>query len=659
MPTPPDTDQSSNASPTCTVANNARQASPAPSSSTLTSVDIAGSAAGDIAGNAMSNATANSASATRPAKRRKLTSAEKEQQKREKEAKDAEKAVQRAKREEEKRVKDEEKRKKAEERDAKKREKEVEDERKNQEKLKKAEDRDAKKREKDAEEERKNQERLKKERSQMRLGVWFQKPATPAKEDGEDDVHMSSARRKSLSLEPFDAVVDQIRQSQSPCKGSARPVTQANTPAKPAVSDYAKYFLPFQLKSNCYMAPGRTSEDAHAAQEAFDHDTTDPSLQEKYDLGLVSSYASLERQFAAETDFIRGQPLPSTRNLVEQIQGTLHEPIDLTEDKTPPNPIAALQRVSLRYLEFGIDVRPPYFGTYSKIRSPRTAAKLRRNPFVRARKDTDYDYDSEAEWEEPEEGDDECNDDEDEAESQGDADEMDEFLDDEDDAVKSKRKMLTGDLVPTSTGLCWETRSGGLAESASTEASSRLLRDMRIGVLLPDFSEATIDPFSTKYWDTPTVEIKAAPAKVPESTATSNTSLMPPPRGPLQPLANTNSTLDHHLIGAAEGMKGPISSASATQSSRGRPKATPKSLSKEDLDEFKDAVVGSQLSKADLLKGLKARRVVLNHDCGCQSLTIGRFPKLTNDLIKSSLGEHFAQIGATKADKKWVFVSVA
>lgn len=40
-------------------------------------------------------------------------------------------------------------------------------------------------------------------------------------------------------------------------------------------------------------------------------------------------------------------------------------------------------------------------------------------------------------------------------------------------------------------------------------------------------------------------------------------------------------------------------------------------------------------------------------------LTWIRFPKLTNDLIKSSLGEHFAQIGATKADKKWVFVSVA
>jgi chromatin assembly factor 1 subunit A len=34
-----------------------------------------------------------------------------------------------------------------------------------------------------------------------------------------------------------------------------------------------------------------------------------------------------------------------------------------------------------------------------------------------------------------------------------------------------------------------------------------------------------------------------------------------------------------------------------------------------------------------------------------------RFPKITNDTIKSTLGDHFAQIGASKADKKWVFVA--
>ena len=34
-----------------------------------------------------------------------------------------------------------------------------------------------------------------------------------------------------------------------------------------------------------------------------------------------------------------------------------------------------------------------------------------------------------------------------------------------------------------------------------------------------------------------------------------------------------------------------------------------------------------------------------------------RFPKLTNDTIKGTLGEHFAYVGANKADKKWVYVA--
>lgn len=37
--------------------------------------------------------------------------------------------------------------------------------------------------------------------------------------------------------------------------------------------------------------------------------------------------------------------------------------------------------------------------------------------------------------------------------------------------------------------------------------------------------------------------------------------------------------------------------------------------------------------------------------------TANRFPKMTNDTIKTTLGDHFAQMGATKADKKWIFVS--
>lgn len=611
MPTPPDTDQSSNASPTCNNPSSARQASPAPSSSALSSVDIASNnpveqtagATGVTAGTA-----ATSQSGPPPRKRRKLTPAEKEQQQKEKEAKaaekamkdaekavkDAEKAEQKAKKDEEKRIKDEEKRKKAEEREAKKREKELE-------------------------EERKQQAKDKKNRSQMRLGAFFQGPATPVKNPvtSEGGVNSATARRRSLSLEPFEAAAHQIRRSVSPSKTSvpSRPESKATTPAKAAVSDYDRYFLPFQLQSHCFMPPLSMLDDPAAAQGAFDYCVNDPSLREKYDLGLVDSYASLEQQFSRERQSSRGLQMPRMRALVDQIQGTLQQPIDLTTDNEPQNPMDALQSVPLRYLEFHEDVRPAYFGTYTKIRSPRATRKLSKNPFSRTRIDTDYDYDSEAEWEEPEEGEELLDEEEDEAESVGDAHEMDEFLDDEDDAMKSKRKLVTGDLLPTSTGLCWEDESGTIRPSTEGGNPAQAMVGMRIGVLLPGFTGNTIDPFSTAYWD---VEANPAPSSMPAAAQQATHSLipsdelMPPPsRAPLQPRPNNNSTLDHILVGASEGMKGPINSAVATHGSKPGRKPAPKSLSKEDLDEFKEAVVGSQLSKADLLKGLKARLVYL------------------------------------------------
>ena len=584
MPTPPDTDQSSSASPTCNNGGAVRQASPAPSSSTLTSVEFVSSnplQSSTTAAGAASNAPAASSSGPPAKKRKKLTPAEKEQQRVEKEAKDAEKAEQKAKRDEEKRIKDEEKRKKAEEREAKKREK-------------------------DLEEERKAHEKLKKERAQMRLGVWFQKPATRIKSPADGEVPNNRARSKSLSLEPFDAVADQIRASASPCKASPQPVAQTRTPVKPAVSDYSKYFLPFELKTHCSMPPLRTLEDAEAAQEAFDHNVNDPSLREKYDLGLVDSYASLERLFAEDRQCSRGHQLPNMRQLVDRIQGSLQRPIDLTADNPPSNPMEALQSVSRRHLEFREDVRPAYFGTYTKINSPRRTRKLRRNPFSRTRVDTDYDYDSEAEWEEPEEGEDIVDEEDDEAESLGDANEMDEFLDDEEDGLKNRRKMITGDLVPASTGLCWEDESGSIMPSIERGSPSQVTRDMRIGVLLQGFRGSTIDPFSAEYWQS---DPTPAPAQIPaaEPVLATINGLMAPPKMPLQPRSNNSATLDQKLLGAAEGMKGPINSVAGAQASKSKSKPTPKALSKEDLDEFKEAVVGSQLGKADLTKGLKAR----------------------------------------------------
>ncbi len=83
-----------------------------------------------------------------------------------------------------------------------------------------------------------------------------------------------------------------------------------------------------------------------------------------------------------------------------------------------------------------------------------------------------------------------------------------------------------------------------------------------------------------------------------------------PIRQPLKERHNSNSATPD-LIGAAQGQKGPITSLStASGEKRGR-KPAPKVLSKEDMDEFKDAVVGSGLKKADLCKGLKSRYVLM------------------------------------------------
>ena len=594
MPTPPDTDQSSNASP---GNDGTRAASPAPSSSALSSIQEVESTA-DTTTNTNTDGTPSTArpagTGQPPAKRRKLTPSEKIEQQRAKDAKAAERAELKARKDEEKRVKDEEKRLKAEEKEAKKREK-------------------------DLEEERKNQDKLKKERSQMRLGAFFQKPATPAKATGtSNDLEDSAirARRRSLSLETYDDIADQIRRSASPAKGGkgtpkATPLAKASqlplqqTPSKTALSDYRKHFLPFDLQSYTVLAPlsyaCRASDEHEKAQAVFDADLNDPTLQEKYDLGLVPSYANIEEIFPPGQRAYVSADLPTARQIVEQIHGSSsQQPIDLTRDATMQNPVDLLQTLPLRYLHFAEDVRPPYFGTYTKIRSGNSSRHLSRNPFARERDDTNYDYDSEAEWEEPEEGEDLLNDEDDEVESNGDPDEMDEFLDDEHDEMRNKRKMITGDLLPVSTGLCWEDEKRKVILSTEHREGASDLSDMRMDFLIPGFTGKTIDPFSTAYWEPTIMPPPGIPVK--DTFGLSQQ----PVRQPLKERHNSNSATPD-LVGAAEGQKGPINSVAATQGEQRGRKAAPRVLSKEDMDEFKDAVVGSALKKADLTKGLKSR----------------------------------------------------
>jgi chromatin assembly factor 1 subunit A len=389
-----------------------------------------------------------------------------------------------------------------------------------------------------------------------------------------------------------------------PVKPSQLAVQQ--TPSKSAVSDYRKHFLPFDLQSHTVLAPlrhaDRSSDDNDKALASFDTELHDPTLQEKYDLGLVPSYAGLKDMLPVENRGYENGNFLSARQIVEQIHGSSsQQPIDLTHDKSLQNPVDLLHSIPLRYLHFAEDVRPPYFGTYTKIRSSRSSRRLSRNPFARERVDTDYDYDSEAEWEEPEEGEDLLNDEDDEAESNSDPEEMDEFLDDEHDEMRNKRKMITGDLLPVSTGLCWQNDKNKVVLSTERDEGASDLSDMRMEFMIPGFTGKTIDPFSTAYWEPAVMPPPGVPVR--DSFGLSQQTA----RQPLKERHNSNSAMPD-LVGAAEGQKGPITSLAATlgDKQRGR-KPAPRVLSKEDMEEFKDAVVGSALKKADLSKGLKSR----------------------------------------------------
>jgi chromatin assembly factor 1 subunit A len=160
------------------------------------------------------------------------------------------------------------------------------------------------------------------------------------------------------------------------------------------------------------------------------------------------------------------KPRPSQQTMpvsgiMDLLQGTATNPIDLTDSERQQYALTLLDQTPMRFLHFHQDVRPPYYGTWTKPLTSRQAKHLARNPRYQLNL-FDYDYDSEAEWEEPEEGE-ELNSDDDEEEDE-DEDDMDDFLDDANEKSKAaaKRGLFISDLVPVSSGLQWEDNDGKL-----------------------------------------------------------------------------------------------------------------------------------------------------------------------------------------------------
>ncbi|KAJ5992618.1 hypothetical protein N7451_008342 [Penicillium sp. IBT 35674x] len=382
---------------------------------------------------------------------------EKKKREEEKRLREEEKKKRDAEREEEKRLKEDEKKKREAEREEKKKAKE--------------EEKAAKEFAKEDDKRRKEEAKLKKERAQPKLNSFFAKPQVPA------------SPTKSIS---------------SPQK--AAPVNNAIIgTSQPPVSDYAKAFPDFFLQSHTIVAP----------PHRFERDTNALAhVQNRIDASLNSQIGTYEHRPFRPTEIFNLIPYQRRcgrqAHSVKEILQRMHT---LSDAANQPHVASAsvksdLSHIPMKSLKFGEDVRPAYQGTYTRPIPKALAHKVARNPYRRGLPETDYDYDSEAEWEEPEEGEDLDSEEEEEASDEGE-DDMDEFLDDEDDALKeNKRRLIVGELEPVCSGIRW-----------ATDGVDEELKGYRMEVI-SDAVKFPIDPFSTAYWQKPRATDQAPKGRV-------------------------------------------------------------------------------------------------------------------------------------------------
>lgn len=340
-------------------------------------------------------------------------------------------------------------------------------------------------------------------------------------------------------------------------------------------SDYNKVFPDFFLQSHTIVAPPHRFE---RDSEALKH------IRQTIDASFNSANSTHQHlPFRASEIFHMipyrrrfGRQEKSVRDILQQIQTSEGASLSSAENQHH-KPQNQLRNITIKSLKFGEDVRPPYQGSYTRTVSEPTAIKLSRNPYYRGLPDTNYDYDSEAEWEEPEEGEDLDSEEEDEGSDEGD-DDLEGFLDDEDDAlVGGKRRLIVGDLEPVCSGIRWAT------DGVDVELKQYQIETISDAVKLP------IDPFSTAYWQKSRV-VEPASAK---GKATQNP-------------ANRGHTLDAFRVSGSDKATAGGAALPPPLSKAKRP------FPPEHLEEFKQVVQGSDLSKIGVVEILKKRYVSKN-----------------------------------------------
>ncbi|KAI9674606.1 MAG: hypothetical protein M1829_003688 [Trizodia sp. TS-e1964] len=502
-----------------------------------------------------------------PPKRRKLTDGDKAEIDEKKHAKqsekmhqkqkrDAEKLLKAAQQEERKRLKDEEKRQREEEKRQKDEEKRLK-------------------------EQLKEEERLKKLKGQMKLNDFFSKPARH--------------RTKTHNTSPILPTTNQQPILADTSSASSR----SSSPR--AHNDYKKEFLQFFIKPNTSLAPYNRFL---PKKEAL------PGVISRIDHILEIYNSMYEGEKSGETPgsnvgrlafFARSKPRKqprllthTTRELIRKINGSPNHPIEITRGF---NPTQSLKCLTVKYLKFAEDVRPPYRGTFSKQPSLKDFSRICRNPFLKVIQRVEYDYDSEAEWEEPDPEDgEELRSEFDEEGGPDDEDEdMAAFLDDASDGqILGSNQKETRDLIPISSGLCFEDLNVQGENLLGPDLSAYRME------VMGNFS-FPIDPYSQSYWQIPS-----------EIVILNNP--MRPPTLPFQAIVN-----------------------SAVSDSKKKNQTT--MIGPEALPDFRRAIEGSTLTKIALVEALKAQ-----------------FPKLRKDAIKNTLGVIAKRTGG-RDDKKWVLIS--
>ncbi|KAI9802326.1 MAG: hypothetical protein M1833_001832 [Piccolia ochrophora] len=558
-------------------------------------------------------------------KRRKLTVAEKAEKQREKEMKEQMKAAQRQKKEEEKQAKDGERRKRDEEKEEKRKLKDEEKRRRDEEAEERRSIKEEEKKRKEEEKQKLEDEKRKKERSQMRLNAFF-----PSRTKAEPvDCSNSAAATTLMPTEESDQSLSAL-----PLPTTPSPQKPISSPRTTQRTEFERAFPPFFVQSHVSLAPtnrfSRDAEGKRAVTNLIDAAMSQPQLNP--DARSTNKKFSIAElcHLPPHKSCKRTLPqLPTIKEIISQRQGTADRPVDLSLNSNTSTLLSSSNKLALvpiKYLQYAEDVRPPYRGTFTKRPTRLSGLATGRNPFLRSLPKMNYDYDSEAEWEEPdpEDGEDLDSEGEEEAGSDEEGDDMEGFLDDENSGdgsanAASKRRQIIGELEPSCSGLCWEDYSRDQGVYGSEKANFDL-GQYRMELILEDL-KTPIDPFSTKYWhQLPSTSASTTNQGDKLHKIGSARNAMDPPRIPLQTSGISSGTL--HTFGSVNA------------------KLPRRLIAQEQLEEFKLAIAGSDLTKAGLVEVLKKK-----------------FPKTSKDVIKDTLNAVASRVGVKEADKRWIIIS--